>query len=90
MHSANGSTVTVLNHFNKMRKGLYLRLLSLQSKHINGGGWLVVAKDLKKTSIFPEGLCERVRLRAGVNFRPVDFGKVEPEFSGVGPSVDLF
>ena len=73
-----------------MRKGLYLRLLSLQSKQINGGGWLVVAKDLKQTSIFPEGLCERVRLRAGVNFRLVDFGKVEPEFSGVGPSVDLF
>ena len=49
-----------------------------------------MAKDLKQTSIFPEGLCERVRLRAGVNFRLVDFGKVEPEFSGVGPSVDLF
>ena len=45
---------------------------------------------MQPTSVFTDRHGERVRPRAVVHFRSVDFGEVEPVFAGVGPSVDFF
>jgi len=64
-------------------------------------GWLILQKKnrgavdslsktrWKLTSIFPEVLGEVIRLRTVVDLRTKDFRKVEPKFSGVGPSFDV-